>query len=85
MNDHVHLKMLTFARTFVKCNQPEGALRYIQDIAKLKKDDLSIEEVNILFDANSGYDKKYLANINCCADSAHNIQRPLYKKCSETK
>ena len=51
MNDHVHLKMLTFARTFVKCNQPEGALKYIQDIAKLKKEDLSIEEINILFGA----------------------------------
>lgn len=49
MNDHVHLKMLTFAKTFVKCNQPEGALKYIQDIAKLKKVDLSIEEINILF------------------------------------
>ena len=49
MNDHVHLKMLTFARIFVKCNQPEGSLKYIQDIAKLKKDELSIEEINILF------------------------------------
>ena len=51
MNENVHLKMLTFARTFVKCNQPEGALKYIQDIAKLKKEDLSIEEINILFGA----------------------------------
>lgn len=49
MNDHVHQKMLTFSKIYIKCNQPEGALRYIQDIAKLKKDDLSIEEINILF------------------------------------
>ena len=49
MNEHVHQKMLTYAKTFVKCNEPEEALRYIQDIAKLKKDDLSIEEINILF------------------------------------
>lgn len=49
MNDQVHLKMLTFAKTFIKCNLPESALKYIQDIAKLKREDLSIEEINILF------------------------------------
>ncbi len=49
MNDNLHRKIFTYTKTFVKCGQPEGALRYIQDIAKLKKDDLSIEEINILF------------------------------------
>ena len=49
MNENLHKKILTYAKTFVKCGQPEGALRYIQDIAKLKKEDLSIEEINILF------------------------------------
>lgn len=42
MNAQVHLKMLTFAKTFIKCNLPESALKYIQDIAKLKREDLSI-------------------------------------------
>jgi hypothetical protein len=49
MNDNLHRKIFTYTKTFVKCGQPEGSLRYIQDIAKLKKDDLSIEEINILF------------------------------------
>ena len=49
MNENVHRKSLNFARIYTKCNQPEDSLRYIQDIAKLKKDDLTIEEINILF------------------------------------
>jgi hypothetical protein len=49
MNEQVHKKILNFARIYIKCNQPEDSLRYIQDIAKLKKDDLTIEEINILF------------------------------------
>jgi len=49
MNENVHRKSLSFARIYTKCNQPEDSLRYIQDIAKLKKDDLTIEEINILF------------------------------------
>ena len=40
MNENVHRKSLSFARIYTKCNQPEDSLRYIQDIAKLKKDDL---------------------------------------------
>jgi len=53
--------------------------KYFSDILTINEDFI-VQWLNILFDANSGYDKKYLANINCCADSAHNIQRPLYKK-----
>ena len=49
MNEQVHKKILNFARIYSKCNQPEDSLKYIQDIAKLKKDDLTIEEINILF------------------------------------
>lgn len=53
--------------------------KYFSDILIINED-FVVKWLNLLFDANSGYDKKYLANINCCADSAHNIQRPLYKK-----
>lgn len=49
MNEQVHKKTLNFARIYTKCNQPEDSLKYIQDIAKLKKEDLTIEEINILF------------------------------------
>jgi len=49
MNEQVHNKILNFARIYIKCNQPEDSLKHIQDIAKLKKDDLTIEEINILF------------------------------------
>ena len=51
MNEQVHKKNLNFARLYTKCNQPEDSLKHIQDIAKLKKDDLTIEEINILFGA----------------------------------
>ena len=49
MNEQIHKKSLNYARIYTKCNQPEDSLKYIQDIAKLKKDDLTIEEINILF------------------------------------
>ena len=49
MNEQIHKKSLNYARIYSKCNQPEDSLKYIQDIAKLKKDDLTIEEINILF------------------------------------
>ena len=49
MNEQVHKKILNFARIYTKCNQPEDSLKHIQDIAKLKKEDLTIEEINILF------------------------------------
>ena len=49
MNEQVHKKNLNFARIYTKCNQPEDSLKHIQDIAKLKKEDLTIEEINILF------------------------------------
>ena len=49
MNERIREKNLNFARIYTKCNQPEDSLKYIQDIAKLKKDDLTLEEINILF------------------------------------
>ena len=49
MNEQVHKKNLNFKRIYTKCNQPEDSLKHIQDIAKLKKEDLTIEEINILF------------------------------------
>lgn len=39
-----------------------------------------VDWVNLIFDISSGYDRKYLGTINVCADSAHNISRPIYKK-----
>ena len=58
MNDQIHKKTLSFARIYSKCNQPEDSLKYIQDIAKLKKEDLSIEEINILFGSINALIKK---------------------------
>ena len=58
MNEQVHKKTLSFARIYTKCNQPEDSLKHIQDIAKLKKDDLSIEEINILFGSINALIKK---------------------------
>ncbi len=58
MNEQVHKKTLSFARIYSKCNQPEDSLKYIQDIAKLKKEDLSIEEINILFGSINALIKK---------------------------
>ena len=48
MNEQVHKKILSFARIYIKCNQPKDSLKHIQDIAKLKKEDLTIEEINYL-------------------------------------
>ena len=81
MNDHIHQKMFTFARTFVKCGQPEGALKYIQDIAKLKKDDLSIEEINILFGSIRSLIKrtKKQWEIICAIESNENKKKSKYK------
>lgn len=39
-----------------------------------------VDWINLIFDISSGYDRKYLGTINVCADSAHNISRPIYKK-----
>lgn len=39
-----------------------------------------VDWINLIFDSNSGYDRKYLGSIKVCADSAHNITRPIYKK-----
>ena len=58
MNEQIHKKTLSFARIYSKCNQPEDSLKYIQDIAKLKKEDLSIEEINILFGSINALIKK---------------------------
>ena len=58
MNEQIHNKTLSFARIYSKCNQPEDSLKYIQDIAKLKKEDLSIEEINILFGSINALIKK---------------------------
>ena len=58
MTEQVHKKTLRFARIYSKCNQPEDSLKYIQDIAKLKKEDLSIEEINILFGSINALIKK---------------------------
>ena len=58
MNEQVHKKTLSFARIYSKCNQPEDSLKYIQDIAKLKKEDLSIEEINMLFGSINALIKK---------------------------
>ena len=81
MNDHVHFKMLTFAKTFIKCNQPESALKYIQDIAKLKREDLSIEEINILFGAIRALINKTRKQweIICSIESNENKKKSKYK------
>lgn len=51
MNDKLHFKMITYSRIFTRCDQPADVINYIQDIAKLKREDLDIEEINILFRA----------------------------------
>ena len=81
MNDNVHKKMLTFARTYVKCNQPEGALKYIQDIAKLKKEDLTIEEINILFGSINELIKrtKKQWEIICSIESKENKEKSKFR------
>lgn len=69
----------------------ENSILFSQQMEKYFSDTLIINEdfivqwINLLFDANSGYDKKYLSTIKVCADSAHNIQRALYKKWDKNK
>lgn len=49
MKDSVHDKMFALAKIYSMSNLPEDSLRYMQDIAKLKKTELTIEEINLLF------------------------------------
>lgn len=48
-------------------------------------EDFIIKWVNLLFDTNSGYDRKYIGAVNVCADSSHDIMRPIYKKWSNVR
>lgn len=82
MNDALHLKMLTLSRLYVKCNQPDEVIKYIQDIAKLKRDDLTIEEVNILFGAIHELVKKTKKQweIICAIESKETKKNTKFKK-----
>lgn len=44
------------------------------------QEDFIVDWINVLFDTGSGYDRKYLGPITVCADSAHSVRRPLYRK-----